>query len=181
MGESLRHPRAAAATTLENTGSVLRVAGTAAQKAVAVANVLASRRSAHGGTVNDVILATITGALRAWLITRGESTTGSRQVRAIVSMSVIDNAVEPRSLGSAVTGHLLGLPGHALAIGVTSYDGGVYFGINADFDALPDVDVFGQCVEEALDELVESASENRQRAPRGRRSASSKSRKSQAT
>ncbi len=80
-----------------------------------------------------------------------------------------------------MTGHLLGLPGHALAIGVTSYDGGVYFGINADFDALPDVDVFGQCVEEALDELVESASENRQRAPRGRRSASSKSRKSQAT
>ena len=30
-------------------------------------------REAHGGTVNDVILATVTGALRAWLMTRGES------------------------------------------------------------------------------------------------------------
>ena len=38
------------------------------------------------------------------------------------------------------------LPGHALAIGVTSYDGGVYFGLNADRDALPDLDVLGQCV-----------------------------------
>jgi len=60
------------------------------------------------------------------------------------------------------------LPGHALAIGVTSYDGGLYFGINADFDALPDVGVLGQCITEALEELVESASETRQRAPRGR-------------
>ncbi len=55
------------------------------------------------------------------------------------------------------------LAGHALAIGVTSYDGGVYFGINADFDALPDVEVLGQCIEEALDELVDS--DSRPRAP----------------
>ena len=33
-------------------------------------------REAHGGTVNDVILATVTGALRAWLMTRGESMPG---------------------------------------------------------------------------------------------------------
>ncbi|HEX6877733.1 MAG TPA: WS/DGAT domain-containing protein, partial [Nocardioidaceae bacterium] len=65
------------------------------------------------------------------------------------------------------------LPGHALAIGVTSYDGGVYFGINADRDALPDVDVFGQCIEESLAELVDSASETRPRAPRGRKGTSS--------
>jgi len=52
---------------------------------------------------------------------------------------------------------------------VTSYDGGVYFGINADRDALPDVDVLGQCIEEALAELVDSASETRPRAPRGRK------------
>jgi diacylglycerol O-acyltransferase len=57
---------------------------------------------------------------------------------------------------------------------VTSYDGGVYFGINADRDALPDVDVLGQCVEEALDELMESASESRPRAPRGRKKATKK-------
>ncbi len=217
-------------------------------------------RRVHGGTVNDVVLATITGGLRAWLMTRAESMTGSRGVRAMVPMSVIDNDLEPTSLGSAVTGHLLSLPigesspvvrlhqvsyalkahkdtgravaadrladvagfapttfhalgtrvaaaqprrsfnlvvtnvpgpqfplyaagarmlesypvqpllpGHALAIGVTSYDGGLYFGINADFDAIPDADVLGQCVEEALEELVETASDSRQRAPRGRR------------
>ena len=38
-----------------------------------------------------------------------------------------------------------------------------------DRDALPDIDVFGQCVRESLDELVDSASGNRQRAPRGRK------------
>ncbi|HSE54951.1 MAG TPA: wax ester/triacylglycerol synthase family O-acyltransferase [Nocardioidaceae bacterium] len=217
-------------------------------------------RREHGGTVNDVILATIAGAMRAWLMTRAEPVHGSRSLRAMVPMSVIDNELEPTSLGSQVTGHLVNLPigesspvvrlhqvsyafkahkdtgmavaadrladvagfapttfhalgsrvaavqarrgfdlvvtnvpgpqfplyaagalmlesypvqpllpGHALAIGVTSYDGGVYFGINADRDALPDVDVLGQCIEEALAELVDSASETRPRAPRGRK------------
>ena len=60
-------------------------------------------------------------------------------------------------------------PGFGVAIGVTSYDGGVYYGITADRDALPDIDVFGQCVREALDELVDSASDSRPRAPRGRK------------
>jgi diacylglycerol O-acyltransferase len=218
-------------------------------------------RREHGGTVNDVILATIAGAMRSWLMTRAEAVHGSRSLRAMVPMSVIDNELEPTSLGSQVTGHLVNLPigesspvvrlhqvsyafkahkdtglavaadrladvagfapttfhalgsrvaaqirrgfdlvvtnvpgpqfplyaagaqmlesypvqpllpGHALAIGVTSYDGGVYYGINADRDALPDVDVLGQCVEEALAELVDSASESRPRAPRGRKGA----------
>ena len=30
-------------------------------------------RRFHGGTVNDVILATVTGAMRNWLMTRAES------------------------------------------------------------------------------------------------------------
>jgi diacylglycerol O-acyltransferase len=63
------------------------------------------------------------------------------------------------------------LPGHALAIGVTSYDGSVYFGLTGDRDALPDLDVLAQCVTEALEELVDSTSSGRQRAPRGRRTA----------
>lgn len=221
-------------------------------------------RRVHGGTVNDVILASVTGGFRAWLMTRAESTSGGRLIRAMVPMSVIDNDLEPTSLGSVVTGHLLSLPvgepspvvalhqvsyalkahketgravaadrladvagfapttfhalgarvaaaqpwrsfnlvitnvpgpqfplyaagarmlesypvqpllpGHALAVGVTSYDGGVYFGINADFDALPDVEVLGQCIAEALGELVDSASASRQRAPRGRKKVSS--------
>jgi diacylglycerol O-acyltransferase len=217
-------------------------------------------RRVHGGTVNDVIMAMIAGAMRAWLMTRAEAVHGTRSLRAMVPMSVIDNELEPTSLGSQVTGHLVNLPigesspvvrlhqvsyafkahkdtgmavaadrladvagfapttfhalgsrvaasqvrrgfdlvvtnvpgpqfplyaagaqmlesypvqpllpGHALAIGVTSYDGGVYFGINADRDALPDVDVLGQCLEEALAELVDSASDARPRAPRGRK------------
>jgi diacylglycerol O-acyltransferase len=62
------------------------------------------------------------------------------------------------------------LPGFSVAIGVTSYDGAVYYGITADRDTLPDIEVLGQCVTEALDELVDSASSTRQRAPRGRKS-----------
>ena len=34
-------------------------------------------RRVHGGTVNDVVLATLTGALRTWLMTRAESVHGS--------------------------------------------------------------------------------------------------------
>ncbi|MEP7089694.1 MAG: wax ester/triacylglycerol synthase family O-acyltransferase [Nocardioidaceae bacterium] len=217
-------------------------------------------RSFHGGTVNDVILATVTGAMRTWLMTRAESVHGSRSLRALVPMSVMDTDLEPTSLGSQVTGHLLNLPigesspvvrlhqvsyalkahketgravaadrlagvagfapttfhalgarvaaaqarrgfdivvtnvpgpqfplyaagarmiesypvqpllaGHALSIGVTSYDGGVFFGLNGDRDALPDLDVLGQRVIEALEELVDSTSSSRQRAPRGRK------------
>ncbi|HEX6249478.1 MAG TPA: wax ester/triacylglycerol synthase family O-acyltransferase [Nocardioidaceae bacterium] len=220
-------------------------------------------RRVHGGTVNDVVMATIAGAMRAWLMTRAEPVHGSRSLRAMVPMSVIDHELEPTSLGSQVTGHLVSLPigesspvvrlhqvsyafkahkdtgmavaadrladvagfapttfhalgsrvaaaqsrrgfdlavtnvpgpqfplyaagaqmlesypvqpllpGHALSIGVTSYDGGVFFGINADRDALPDVDVLGQCLEEALAELVDSASDARPRAPRGRKASS---------
>ncbi|MET3963026.1 diacylglycerol O-acyltransferase [Marmoricola sp. OAE513] len=216
-------------------------------------------RRVHGGTVNDVILATLTGAIRAWLMTRAESVGSGRRIKALVPMSVIDEDLEPTSLGSQVVGHRLDLPigeaspvirlhqvsyafkahsetgralaadriagvagfapttfhalgsrvavdesagvnlvvtnvpgpqfpmfmagaemietypvpplqkGFSLAIGVTSYDGGVYYGITADRDILPDVDVLGQCVKEALDELVDSASDTRPRAPRGRK------------
>jgi diacylglycerol O-acyltransferase len=214
-------------------------------------------RRAHGGTVNDVVLATLTGALRAWLMTRADPVGSGRRIRALVPMSVIDEELEPTSLGSQVIAHLVDLPigetspvvrlhqvsyalrahretgkavaadriagvagfapttfhalgarlaaaddhnanlvitnvpgpqfpmflagaemvetypvpplhpGFGLSIGVTSYDGGVYYGITADRDALPDIDVLGQCVTEALDELVDSASETRPRARRG--------------
>jgi diacylglycerol O-acyltransferase / wax synthase len=217
-------------------------------------------RQAHGGTINDVILATITGALRGWLMTRTESMGGLRQLRAMVPMSVIDDELEATSLGTQIAGHLVDLPigepspvvrlhqvsysfqahketgravaanrlagiagfapttfhalgsrlaaaelrrgfhlsvtnvpgpqfplyaagarmletypvhpllpGHALAIGVTSYDGGVFFGVTADRDALPDIDLFAQCLRESLDELLDTASGGRPQAPRGRK------------
>ena len=217
-------------------------------------------RQVHGGTVNDVVLATLAGALRAWLMTRAESLGGLRTIKAIVPMSVIDDDLEATSLGSQIAGHFVALPigesspvvrlhqvsydlkahrdgaravsarrlsgiagfapttfhalgsrlaaaqlrhgfhvsitnvpgpqfplyadgarmlesypvhpllpDHPLAIGVTSYDGGVFYGITTDRDAVPDADVIGQCVLESLDELRDSASESRPRAPRGRR------------
>lgn len=217
-------------------------------------------REAHGGSVNDVVLATITGALRAWLMSRGESMRGIRSVRALAPVSVIDDELEPTSLGSQIAAHFVDLPvgepsplvrlhqvsysflahqetgrgipaarlagmsgfapatfhalgaraaaverrrgyqlcvtnvpgpqtplyaagarmvatypvpplfeGHPLAVGVTSYDGSVYYGLNADRDMLPDAELLGPCLTEALDELVESTSPGRNRAPRGRR------------
>jgi diacylglycerol O-acyltransferase len=216
-------------------------------------------RDAHGGTVNDVILATLTGALRAWLMTRAESMGGLRQIQALVPVSVIDRELEATSLGSQIaphfvtlpvaepspvvrlhqvsysfqahketgravaanrlagiagfaptTFHAIGsrvaatqgrdfqisitnvpgpqsplyaagarmvrtfpvpplLPNQTLAIGVTSYDGAVFYGITADRDLVPDADVLGQCVTEALAELLDTASGGRPKSPRGRR------------
>jgi diacylglycerol O-acyltransferase / wax synthase len=44
--------------------------------------------------------------------------------------------------------------GEALSIGLTSYDGGLFYGINADADAVPDASVLAGLVEESLAELV---------------------------
>ena len=46
--------------------------------------------------------------------------------------------------------------GQALSIGLTSYDGGVYYGLYADRDAMPDADVLGRGVVDALHELLEA-------------------------
>jgi diacylglycerol O-acyltransferase len=55
--------------------------------------------------------------------------------------------------------------GSALAIGITSYDGGMYYGLNADRDALPDVGALAGFVEETLAELVESSPAPRDERP----------------
>lgn len=205
-------------------------------------------RAAHGGTVNDVVLAAIAGALRQWLLTRGENLTAETTVRALVPLAVLDEEIvefstaslvgnrvdaylvdlpvgEPNpvlrlqhighamaehaatgrsvaarallrvggfapatlhSLGARAAGSLSGrlfhlmitnspgpqvpmyaaqarmtemfpvmplLRNQALAIGVTSYDGGVYFGLNGDRKAVSDVDALAGMVEDSLDEL----------------------------
>ena len=56
----------------------------------------------------------------------------------------------------------------AVAIGVTSYDGKVFYGIVADRDAVPDAGVLAQCIDDALIEMVETVGTRRSRAPRGR-------------
>jgi diacylglycerol O-acyltransferase len=53
--------------------------------------------------------------------------------------------------------------GQALSIGLTSYDGGVYFGLNADRDAMYDADVLASLIEESLAELVEATDGTRKR------------------
>ena len=67
-------------------------------------------RDDHRHTVNDVILAVITGALRSWLLTRGESVTTGSGLIALVPMSVTEDDGVPTSLGTQVAPHLQALP-----------------------------------------------------------------------
>jgi WS/DGAT/MGAT family acyltransferase len=220
-------------------------------------------RDAFGGTVNDVMLAVVAGALRGWLLSRAEPLRPATTVRALIPISVLDTseharaterathpALRQRDRGLAAhvrpllvdlpvgeadpalrlaqlryamashsaseravradriaelsgfappTLHALGaraasgltrrmfslvvtnVPGpqlplyaagarmtemfpivplgqsQALSIALTSYDGGVFYGINADRDAVPDVAALGELVEEALAELTSAA------------------------
>jgi diacylglycerol O-acyltransferase / wax synthase len=205
-------------------------------------------RAAHGGTVNNVVLTVVAGALRSWLMSRGEVVTSRTTVRAMAPLSVRDDVTTntPAGLvGSKVSAYLVDLPvgepspvvrlqhvahamksrsdagqpvaadalvrlggfapptlhalgaraasafsqrifnilvtnvpgpqvplyadgakmmemypvvplarNQAVSIGVTSYDGGVYFGLNADRVAMPDVDILARMVEEAVEELL---------------------------
>nr|MDP9166270.1 WS/DGAT domain-containing protein [Actinomycetota bacterium] len=216
---------------------------------------------AHAVTVNDVVLATVAGALRSWMIERGDQVVPGFTVRALVPVSVNDadsdrvsgrragapatqirptsqvagllvdlpvSEADPvqrllstasvmaahRQSGRAVSAevivslggfapptlHTLGAraanglarrmfnlvitnvpgpqvplyaagarmvemfpvlplaPGRALSIGLTSYDGGVFYGINGDRDAMPDVAALAGAIEGALAELVEVSS-----------------------
>jgi diacylglycerol O-acyltransferase len=201
-------------------------------------------------TINDVVLATISGALRSWLLTRGEAVHSATTVRAMVPISVYDSderdTDEARRVGARLTACFVDLPvgepaalmrlhqiafamrqqiegghavgadslaglagfasptlhslgarlgsamsrrlfnlivtnvpgpqkplyvgnarmlsaypvvplarGQAVSIGLTSYDGGVYFGLNGDRDTMPDLDMLGQCLVDSLADLVE--------------------------
>jgi WS/DGAT/MGAT family acyltransferase len=229
-----------------------------------VRNRLALGHYADEVTINDVVLATIAGGLRSWLLTRGEAVQSATTVRAMVPISVYDTSDndndndndnedpdergadnsrrfsdrvtacfvdlpvgEPGAsmrlhqiafamrqqieggqavgaehlaglagfasptlhsmgarLGSAMSRRLFNLiitnvpgpqqplyvgnarmlsaypvvplaRGQAVSIGLTSYDGGVYFGLNGDRDAMPDLDLLGQCLVDSLADLVE--------------------------
>ncbi len=208
-------------------------------------------RKVHGGTINDVVLAVVSGALREWMMTRGESVSSRSAVRALVPVSVragdedagnhiaaflVDLPVgEPQAVvrlhrisyemeqlkstgqmvgaqalvgvagftpptlhaaaartandwsrrmfnlvvtnvpgpqfplyaaGALMLGAYPVVPlakGQAVSIGLTSYDGGVYFGLNADRDAMTDVDVLAECLQAALAELLDTVPANRRR------------------
>lgn len=203
-------------------------------------------QSAQTVTIHDVVLATITGALRGWLLARGEVVPGGERVRALVPFSVqpegsdrhvadevspmfIDlpvgearpkmrlhqiayatsqhlddghSAIDAASLaglagfapptlhslgarlGSAMSRRMFNLvvtnvpgpqrtlyagdapmiesypviplpKGQTLSIGLTSYNGRVDFGLTADREAMSDLDLFGQCLTDALAELLD--------------------------
>ncbi|MCB1286177.1 MAG: wax ester/triacylglycerol synthase family O-acyltransferase [Mycobacterium sp.] len=201
--------------------------------------------------VNDVVLAVITGALRNWLLSRGEPVSSSMTVRAMAPTSVYPDDEVPTGPGQAIsevapflidlpvgesnpvvrlsqiahatesysteaslveartivtlsgfpppTLHAMGtrvatqypprqfnllitnVPGpqtqmyiagaklleayavppllhdQVLAVGVTSYCGMVYFGINADRDGMSDVEVFAELLGESLEEFIEGS------------------------
>ena len=46
--------------------------------------------------------------------------------------------------------------GQTVSIGITSYDGGIFYGLNADRDAMGDVDVLADAIGASLDELRRS-------------------------
>jgi diacylglycerol O-acyltransferase / wax synthase len=210
-------------------------------------------RKHRGGTVNDVVLATVTGAIRGWLLSRGEPVTPSTTVRAMVPVSIRGDS-DSGQPGNRVSSYLVDLPvgepnpmvrlsqvsyamkahkesgqsvgaealvalsgfapptlhalgaraansftrrlfnvvvtnvpgpqvplyasgarmlemfpviplaaGQAVSIGLTSYDGGVFFGLNADRDAMHDVEVLGSLIEESLAELVAASTGARRR------------------
>ena len=59
-------------------------------------------------------------------------------------------------------------PGHAVSVALTSYDGGVYYGLTGDRDAMPDITTLAQLIEESLDELVTVARGQRASGDMGR-------------
>jgi diacylglycerol O-acyltransferase len=209
-------------------------------------------RARYDCDVNDVVLAVVAGALRNWLLSRGEPVSATTTMRAMAPMSVYpDSDLDTTGPGQAIsevspflvdlpvgegnavvrlsqiahtteshptaaslvdartivtlsgfappTLHAMGIrvatgfsarqfnllitnvPGaqkqmyvagaklletysvppllhnQVLAIGVTSYNGMLYFGINADRDAMSDVDMLPTLLRESLDELLEAA------------------------
>ncbi len=202
-------------------------------------------RKVDGGTINDVLLGVITGALREWLLSRGQAVVSSTSVRALVPISVEGEELDPgprvssylvdlpvgepnprvrltrisyamrgvaahgQAVGAdsliALTGfapptlHALGVRaarglsrrlfnlvitnvpgpqvplyaagsrmlevfpvvplarGQGLSIGITSYAGRVFFGLNADQDSVGDVQVLADLIEQELDALLGAA------------------------
>jgi diacylglycerol O-acyltransferase / wax synthase len=60
---------------------------------------------------------------------------------------------------------------HALAVAIMSYNGGIDYGLLGDYDALPDIDVIAQGIDESLAELLDAMPRGRSRPSRPSRPA----------
>lgn len=112
----------AAAETAGIAGSVLRAARPFSLSPTATVNSPARRlgfvradladvrriRSAHGGTSNDVVLAVLAGALREWMINRGQRA-DARSLRALVPVSTRGRDTGQHT-GNHLSGYLCDLP-----------------------------------------------------------------------
>ncbi|MBW0116351.1 wax ester/triacylglycerol synthase family O-acyltransferase, partial [Pseudonocardia abyssalis] len=68
-------------------------------------------RRAHGGTVNDVVLAVVAGGLRRWMISRGEPLTHHTTVRALVPVSVrARSGASGSGAGNSISAYFVDLP-----------------------------------------------------------------------
>jgi len=72
---------------------------------------IAAIRATHGGTVNDVVLAAVAGALRSLLITRGDQVSAATTMHALIPVSV-------RSPGDTTAGNQVSLILADLPLGI---------------------------------------------------------------
>ena len=117
-------------------------------------------KNAFGGTVNDVVLAVVAGALRSWLQSRGPRINFSTRLFNLLVTNVpgpqFPLYIQGRKMSSVFP--IAFLPSnHALAIAIMSYDGHMNFGLLGDYDAMYDLDDFGHAIESALADLVSLA------------------------
>ncbi|MEO9138233.1 MAG: wax ester/triacylglycerol synthase family O-acyltransferase [Jatrophihabitans sp.] len=84
----------------------------------------------------------------------------TRRMFSLVITNVPGPQIPLYAAGALMTEMFPFLPlgqGHAVSIALSSYDGGVYFGLNGDRDAVRDIDLLAELIEESLAELVAAA------------------------
>jgi len=68
-------------------------------------------RASLGGTVNDTVLAVVAGALRSWLLARGESVAQGDSIKALLPVSIaVPSVASGEAGGNRVSGTLVELP-----------------------------------------------------------------------
>lgn len=87
--------------------------------------------------------------------------------RARLMNTIISNVPGPQiplySCGRKMLEPYAAIPlshGQSLSIGVTSYNGGIFFGLNADRDANPDLNRLASFLDESISELEKAAAQN---------------------